>query len=44
MELMNTGLALPMATTLLLTLGVWIYLFVRRVGYMSAHNVDVEQL
>lgn len=44
MELMNTGLALPMATTLLLTLVVWIYLFVRRVGYMSAHNVDVEQL
>ncbi|MEP5568524.1 MAG: MAPEG family protein [Halioglobus sp.] len=44
MEVMNTGLALPMATTLLLTLVVWITLFVRRVVYMSAHNVDVEQM
>ncbi|MEP4147591.1 MAG: MAPEG family protein [Halioglobus sp.] len=41
---MSTDLALPMATILLLTLAVWIYLFVRRVAYMNAHNVDVEQL
>ena len=44
MELVNNDLALPMAATLLLTFTVWVYLFVRRVGYMNAHNVDVEQL
>ncbi len=44
METFNTELALPMAAMMTLTLAVWIYLFVQRVGYMNAHGVDVEQL
>lgn len=42
MEVVNTGLALPMAGMLGLTLVVWIRLFVQRIGYMNANGVDVE--
>ena len=41
---LTNELALPMATMMLLTLVVWIVMFLRRVGYMQAHNVDVEQM
>ena len=44
MDMLNHDLALPMATTLLLTFAVWIYLFVTRVGYMSANNISAERL
>ena len=40
----STELALPMACMMLLTLLVWIALFVKRVGYMQSQNIDVEQL
>ncbi len=44
MELLNDALAPPMAAMLLITLLVWITMFIRRVGYMSANNINAEQL
>ncbi len=44
MELFNAELALPMAAMLTLTLLVWVYMFVRRMGYLTANEVDAEQL
>ena len=41
---LSSELALPMASMMLLTLAVWIVMFIKRVGYMQAHNVDVEQM
>lgn len=44
MEIVNTALALPMAGMLTLTMLVWIYLFVERMGYIAANNIDAEDL
>ena len=44
MEVVNTGLASPMAGMLALTLLVWIRLFVQRIGYMKANDIDAEQM
>ena len=44
MELVNDGLALPMAVMLLITLAVWITLFITRVSYMNANNMSAELL
>jgi hypothetical protein len=41
---LTTELALPIASMMLLTLVVWIVMFAKRVGYIQAHNVDVEQM
>ena len=41
---LTTELALPIASMMLLTLVVWIVMFAKRLGYMQAHNVDVEQM
>lgn len=41
---LTSELALPIASMMLLTLAVWIVMFIKRVGYMQAHNVDVEQM
>lgn len=43
METFNSELALPMAAMMTLTLAVWIYLFVQRVGYATANGIDIEQ-
>lgn len=44
MEVVNTGLALPMTAMLTLTLVVWIFLFVQRLGYVMAHNIDAQDM
>ncbi|KAA1192802.1 hypothetical protein F0M18_09110 [Pseudohalioglobus sediminis] len=44
MELFNAELALPIASMLCLTLLVWVYMFVRRLGYLTANQIDAEQL
>lgn len=44
MELFNAELALPMAALMCLTLLVWVYLFVRRIGYVNAHGIDAQAL
>jgi len=40
----TTELALPMASMMLLTLAVWVVLFMKRVPFMQANNIDVEQM
>jgi hypothetical protein len=42
MQISDDGLALPVLATLVLTLLVWLYLFVQRIGYARAHNIDIE--
>ncbi len=42
MNEVNNALALPILATLLLTLLVWIYLFVQRIGYSRANDIDIE--
>ncbi|PLW70008.1 MAPEG family protein [Pseudohalioglobus lutimaris] len=44
MERFNAELALPIAVMLLLTLLVWVYLFVTRMRYLTANHIDAEQL
>ena len=44
MDPVDTGLALPVAGMLTLTLVVWVYLFVQRIGYMTANQVDAEAM
>ncbi|RLQ21932.1 hypothetical protein DWB85_10105 [Seongchinamella sediminis] len=44
MELESNALALPVATMLLLTLVVWVTLFVTRMKYLTANKVDAERL
>jgi hypothetical protein len=43
MDILNNGLATPMLATLLLTMLVWIYLFIQRIGYAKANNIDIEE-
>jgi hypothetical protein len=43
MTMATTELALPMLGMMLLTLLVWLYLFVGRVGYARRHKLDIEQ-
>jgi hypothetical protein len=43
-ELFNAELALPMAAMLVLTLLVWVYMFIRRMHYLTSNNVDAERL
>lgn len=42
MSTLDNGLALPVLATLLLTLLVWIYLFIQRISYSRAHGIDIE--
>ena len=38
------GLALPIASMMLLTLIVWVVLFIKRIGFMQTHQVDVAEM
>lgn len=42
MNLPTTDLALPMLGMMLLTLLVWVYLFIQRVGFAQSNNLDIE--
>lgn len=44
MDALNTGLALPMAGMMALTLVVWVWMFVQRVTYVSANGVKVDEM
>lgn len=44
MNIATTALALPMAGMMCLTMLVWVFMFVRRVAYISANQLDAEQL
>ena len=43
MEILSNDLAGPLMSMLLLTLLVWIYLFIQRVGYATSHKIDIEE-
>jgi hypothetical protein len=42
MQISDDGLALPVLAMLVLTLLVWLYLFVQRIGYARAQGIDIE--
>ena len=41
---MNTALYAPMLSLMLLTMVVWFWLYVKRIGYMKAHNIHSQRL
>ena len=43
MTMATTELALPMLGMMLLTLLVWLYMFVTRVGFAQKNKLDIEQ-
>jgi hypothetical protein len=43
MDLPSAALALPMLGMMILTLLVWLCMFVQRVGYAQSHKLDIEQ-
>ncbi len=43
MTTINDALAMPMLGMLLLTMLVWIYMFIQRVGYAQGHGIDIEE-
>ena len=44
MNLPSSDLALPLMGMLSLTMVVWIFMFIRRIGYVSANNLDAESM
>ena len=42
MYTIDDALAMPVLATLILTLLVWIYLFVQRISYSRGHGIDIE--
>jgi len=44
MSMLSNELAMPMLGMLVLTLLVWAYLFIQRVGYARAHKLDIEAM
>ena len=44
MDTFDSELALPLLAMMVLTLLVWLYLFVQRVGYANANNLDIESM
>ena len=43
MTTINDALAMPMLGMMLLTMLVWIYMFIQRVGYAQGHGIDIEE-
>ena len=44
MTIVSASLALPMMAMLLLTLVVWVVMFIHRVGYASANGIDAQKM
>ena len=44
MNLPSSDLALPLMGMLSLTMVVWVFMFIRRIGYVSANNLDAESM
>ncbi len=43
MNMPTAALALPMLGMMVLTLLVWVYMFIQRVGFARSHKIDIEQ-
>ena len=44
MTIISTSLALPLLAMLLLTLVVWVTMFIHRVGYANANDIDAQKM
>jgi hypothetical protein len=44
MTIISTSLALPILAMLLLTLVVWVTMFIHRVGYANANDIDAQKM
>ena len=44
MNMPSTALALPMMGMLMLTMMVWLFLFVQRLGYASKNKIDAQEM
>jgi len=44
MNTLSHALAMPMLVMLVLTMLVWVYLFLQRVGYATANKLDIEDM
>ena len=44
MDLIDSSLALPLVGMLSLTMLVWVYMFIQRMGYITANGIDAEDL
>ena len=44
MNLLSTELALPMLAMMVLTLVVWVIMFIKRLGYATANKIDAEDM
>jgi len=44
MPVVSTELALPMLAVMILTLVVWIVMFVQRLGYATANKIDAQEM
>lgn len=44
MLVVSTELALPMLAVMILTLVVWIVMFVQRLGYATANKIDAQEM
>ena len=43
MNVPTAELAVPMLGMMILTLSVWVYMFIQRVGYARGNNIDIEE-
>lgn len=41
---MNEDILMPFFGTMMLTLLVWLYMYVKRLGYIATHQIDVQSL
>ena len=44
MNMASSALALPLVGMLTLTMAVWIFMFIRRMSYISANKLDAEEM
>ena len=44
MNLPSSALALPLLSMFALTLAVWVFMFIRRMGYVFANNLDAADM
>ena len=42
--MMQQAIFAPLAVMLVLTCVVWVYMYIRRIGYLSKHGIDAQEL
>ncbi len=41
---MSSPIVQPVIALMLLTMGVWIYMYIRRIGYIAQHRIDPDSI